>query len=87
MQSSLSSCLLSKMHVKLLAFDLQTLVQTAASLPMFADDGVDLSRGEVPGTVTFYESKPDRFLKFAVDDGTSRVPCILWFNHISSPVL
>ncbi|KAI4371360.1 hypothetical protein MLD38_019605 [Melastoma candidum] len=86
MQSSSSSSPLSKTHVKLLAFDLQSLVQTATSPPMFARDCVPLSWVEVLGTVTFYDNKPDRFLKFAVDDGTGCVPCILWLNHLRSPI-
>lgn len=86
MQSSSSSSVLSKTHAKLLAFDLQSLVHTPGTLPTFARDGVPFSRAEVLGTVTFLEHKPDRFLKFAIDDGTGCIPCVLWLNHLSSPL-
>ncbi|KAF5738853.1 CST complex subunit STN1 [Tripterygium wilfordii] len=75
-------------HVKLLAFDLLSLTQTpsfSSSDPIsFSRRGVALSRAEVLGVVTSLEHKPDRFLKFTIDDGTGCVPCILWLNQLHS---
>ncbi|KAK3415836.1 hypothetical protein EUGRSUZ_H01429 [Eucalyptus grandis] len=76
---------LSLVHVKLLAFDLLSLAQSPPDTPTFSRDGVSLSRAEVLGVVVYREHKPGRFLKFAVDDGTGCVPCILWLNHTTSP--
>ncbi|XP_010070174.2 CST complex subunit STN1 [Eucalyptus grandis] len=76
---------LSLVHVKLLAFDLLSLAQSPPDTPTFSRDGISLSRAEVLGVVVYREHKPGRFLKFAVDDGTGCVPCILWLNHATSP--
>jgi len=76
---------LSLVHVKLLAFDLLSLAQSPPNIPTFSRDGVSLSRAEVLGVVVYREHKPGRFLKFAVDDGTGCVPCVLWLNHATSP--
>ncbi|THG06305.1 hypothetical protein TEA_010061 [Camellia sinensis var. sinensis] len=43
------------------------------------------SRAETLGVVTTRELKPNRFLKFTIDDGTGCIPCILWLNHLTSP--
>ncbi|XP_030462255.2 CST complex subunit STN1 [Syzygium oleosum] len=76
---------LSLVHVKLLAFDLLSLAQSPTNPPTFSRDGASLSRAEALGVVVSREHKPDRFLKFAVDDGTGCVPCVLWLNHATSP--
>ncbi|KAF7848256.1 hypothetical protein BT93_L2158 [Corymbia citriodora subsp. variegata] len=76
---------LSLVHVKLLAFDLLSLAQAPTDPQAFSRDGFSLSRAEVLGIVVSRELKPGRFLKFAVDDGTGCVPCILWLNHATSP--
>ncbi|KAK7273993.1 hypothetical protein RIF29_15062 [Crotalaria pallida] len=72
-------------HVKLLAFDLLSLTQTSPD--SFSRRGIPLSRAELLGTVTLRDLNPNRFLRFAIDDGTACVPCILWLNHLTSPYL
>ena len=76
-------------HVKLLAFDLLSLTQTAShssSDPIsFSRRGALLSRAETVGTVTSRDLKPNKFLKFTIDDGTGCVVCVLWLNHLVSP--
>lgn len=77
-------------HVKLLAFDLLSLTQTpspsSSSDPIsFSRKGTLLSRAETVGIVTSRDFKPNKFLKFTVDDGTGCVNCILWLNHLTSP--
>ncbi|KAK7336817.1 hypothetical protein VNO77_17365 [Canavalia gladiata] len=79
---------LQNTHVKLLAFDLLSLTQSqSSSSPLFYRKAIALSRVETLGTVTLRDLKPNRFLRFAVDDGTGCIPCILWLNHLSSPSL
>lgn len=69
-------------HVKLLAVDLLSLTQTSSSSSSsFSLRGILLSRAESVGTVTSRELKPERFLRFTLDDGTGCVHCILWLNH------
>ncbi|VVA13917.1 PREDICTED: TP53-regulating kinase [Prunus dulcis] len=77
-------------HVKLLAFDLLTLTQTSSSSSSsdpvsFSRNGALLSRAETVGTVTSRDLKPNKFLRFTIDDGTGCVNCILWLNQLSSP--
>ncbi|XP_030529626.2 CST complex subunit STN1 [Rhodamnia argentea] len=73
-------------HVKLLAFDLLSLAQSPTNPPTFSlDHRFSISRAEALGVVVSREHKPGRFLKFAVDDGTGCVPCVLWLNHATSP--
>lgn len=76
-------------HVKLLAFDLLSLLQTPSffsSDPIcFSRLGKSLSRAEILGLVTSREHKPNKFLKFTIDDGTGCVSCILWLNQLASP--
>ncbi|KAK7318476.1 hypothetical protein RJT34_03178 [Clitoria ternatea] len=76
-------------HVKLLAFDLLSLKQSNSSSDptFFYRRGIPLSRVETLGTVTLVDHKPNKFLRFAIDDATGCVPCILWLNHHSSPFL
>lgn len=80
---------LSNTHVKLLAMDLLTLSQApshSSSDPIsFSRHGKSLSRAEILGTVVSRDFKPDKFLKFIIDDGTACVGCILWLNHRTSP--
>ncbi|KAK7350993.1 hypothetical protein VNO77_10105 [Canavalia gladiata] len=79
---------LQNTHVKLLAFDLLSLTQSQSpSSPLFYRRAITLSRVETLGTVTLRDLKPNRFLRFAIDDGTGCIPCILWLNHLSSPSL
>ncbi|KAK7278893.1 hypothetical protein RJT34_23932 [Clitoria ternatea] len=49
--------------------------------------GIPLSHVETLGTVALVDHKPNKFLRFAIDDATGCVPCILWLNHHSSPFL
>ncbi|KAM1150616.1 hypothetical protein COP1_031210 [Malus domestica] len=75
-------------HVKLLAFDLNSLTQTSSSSSdpiSFSRNGALLSRAETVGTVTSRDLKPNKFLRFTIDDGTGCVSCILWLNQLSSP--
>ncbi|KAK9945262.1 hypothetical protein M0R45_010786 [Rubus argutus] len=37
------------------------------------------------GTVTSRDLKPNKFLRFTVDDGTGCISCILWLNQLTSP--
>ncbi|XP_057440551.1 CST complex subunit STN1-like [Lotus japonicus] len=81
---------LQNSHVKLLAFDLLSLTPNPYSLDpslTFNRRGIPLTRAETVGTVTLRDHKPNRFLRFAIDDGTGCIPCILWLNHVSSPHL
>ncbi|KAM0968238.1 hypothetical protein ACFX2A_016916 [Malus domestica] len=74
-------------HVKLLAFDLNSLTQTSFSSGSisFSCNGALLSRAEAVGTVTSRDLKPNKFLRFTIDDGTGCISCILWLNQHSSP--
>ncbi|KAI8574525.1 hypothetical protein RHMOL_Rhmol01G0361500 [Rhododendron molle] len=74
-------------HVKLLAIDFLSLTPTPSGLLTFTLSStlLLLTRAETLGVVTTRELKPDRFLKFSVDDGTGINPCILWLNHLTSP--
>ncbi|XP_027361743.1 CST complex subunit STN1 [Abrus precatorius] len=71
-------------HVKLLGFDLVSLTQNGTS---FQRRGIALSLVETLGTVTLRDMKPNKFLRFGIDDGTAFIPCILWLNHHSSSFL
>ncbi|CAM8896064.1 unnamed protein product [Rhodiola kirilowii] len=75
-------------HVKLLAFDLNTLTQKRSfshSDPIrFLRKGVQVFRAETLGTVVSRELKYGKFLKFTIDDGTGCFPCILWLNQLTS---
>ncbi|KAK3193740.1 hypothetical protein Dsin_025050 [Dipteronia sinensis] len=72
-------------HVKLLAFDLLSLNPTSDPTTFSRSSTLLLSRAEILGTVTLRDYKPNKFLKFTVDDGTGLVPCVLWLNHLTSP--
>ncbi|KAH1051747.1 hypothetical protein AAZX31_08G174100 [Glycine max] len=76
-------------HVKLLAFDLLSLTQSpfpsSDATTSFFRRGIPISRVETVGTITLRDLKHDRFLRFAVDDGTACVPCVLWLNDANSP--
>ncbi|KAH7864175.1 hypothetical protein Vadar_026610 [Vaccinium darrowii] len=74
-------------HVKLLAFDFLSLTPAPSDPFAFTrpSGNLLLTRAETLGVVTTRELKPDRFLKFSVDDGTGCIPCILWLNHLTSP--
>ena len=73
-------------HVKLLAFDLLSLTQIPSDPISFSRHGtLRLSRAEILGVVTFRHFKPEKLLKFVVDDGTGCVDCVLWLNHLTSP--
>lgn len=81
-------------HVKLLAFDLLSLTQTrlasnssSETMLAFSRKGLPLSRAEIVGIVTSRDHKPDKFLRFSIDDGTGCVPCILWLNQLTSSYL
>lgn len=72
-------------HVKLLGFDLNSLNQNSSSDSVsFSRKGYAVSCTEIVGVVVFRDLKPNRFLKFSVDDGTACVGCILWLNHLTS---
>ncbi|XP_049409189.1 CST complex subunit STN1 [Solanum stenotomum] len=71
-------------HVKLLAFDFLTLKPIPHESTIFFRKGRRLSRAETVGMVVSRDFKPNRFIKFDIDDGTGCIPCILWLNHESS---
>lgn len=81
--------LLCHTHVKLLGFDLNALTQSSSSSSSaavsFSRRGYVVSFAEIVGVVVLRDLKPNRFLKFSVDDGTACVACILWLNHLTSP--
>ncbi|KAK7407708.1 hypothetical protein VNO78_09733 [Psophocarpus tetragonolobus] len=77
---------LQNTHVKLLAFDLLSLTQSPSDpTTSFSRRGIPVSLVETVGTVTLRDLKHGRFLRFAVDDGTDCVPCLLWLNDADSP--
>ncbi|GAB4841633.1 hypothetical protein Ancab_022347 [Ancistrocladus abbreviatus] len=85
-----SQCL-QNTHVKLLAFDILSLTQTR-SLPSSSSDsitfsrkGIQISRVEALGVVVSRELKPDKFLRFSIDDATGCIQCVLWLNQLNSP--
>ncbi|KAK7809492.1 cst complex subunit stn1 [Quercus suber] len=77
-------------QLKLLAFDLLSLTQTPSHSPSdpisFSRKGIFFFfRVETIGTITSRELKPNKFLKFTIDDGTNCIFCVLWLNHLVSP--
>ncbi|KAM3323506.1 CST complex subunit STN1 [Capsicum chacoense] len=76
---------LVNIHVKLLAFDFLTLKPIPLDPTSFSRKGKRLSRAETVGIVVTRDFKPNRFLKFDIDDGTGCIPCILWLNQENSP--
>ncbi|XP_057964411.1 CST complex subunit STN1 [Malania oleifera] len=85
---------LYNIHVKLLAFDLLSLTphpspssstSSSSDPTSFSRKGRAISRVEAVGTVASRELKPDKFLKFTIDDGTGCIPCVLWLNQLKSP--
>ncbi|XP_022967373.1 CST complex subunit STN1 [Cucurbita maxima] len=76
-------------HIKLLGFDLNSLTQSSSSSSSdavsFSRRGFAVSCAEIVGVVVSRDLKPNRFLRFSVDDGTGCVSCILWLNHLTSP--
>ncbi|KAI3678894.1 hypothetical protein L6452_38198 [Arctium lappa] len=72
--------------VKLLAFDLLSLTSSSSNPNAVCRRGTLLpSRVETLGVVTSRDHKPDRFLRFTLDDGTGCIPCVLWLNQLTSP--
>ncbi|KAL5792881.1 hypothetical protein ACOSP7_001475 [Xanthoceras sorbifolium] len=71
-------------HVKLLGFDLLSLNPTSDPTTFSRSGTLLLSRAEILGAITSRDFKPNKFLKFTIDDGTACVPCLLWLNHLSS---
>ncbi|CAA0828084.1 CST complex subunit STN1 [Striga hermonthica] len=72
-------------HVKLLASDFLALTPKPTDpSPSFSINGKTLSRAETVGYVVTRELKPGKFLRFAVDDGTGCIPCVLWLNQLTS---
>jgi RPA family protein len=80
---------LQNTHVKLLAFDLLSLAQTPSFSTYdpinFTRKNTTISRTEILGVITSRELKPNKFLKFTIDDGTGCVTCVLWLNQLTSP--
>ncbi|MFS8012069.1 putative replication factor A protein [Helianthus anomalus] len=73
-------------HVKLLAFDILSLIPSSSHPNTVIRKGTHiLSRAETLDIVTFWEHKSDRFLKFTIDDGTECIPCVIWLNQLTSP--
>ncbi|XP_074283917.1 CST complex subunit STN1 [Silene latifolia] len=81
---------LLNINVKLLAFDITSLTHRT-SIPSSSDQttfyrkGIRISRVEVAGVVVTKVLKPDKFIRFTIDDGTGCIQCILWLNHLTSP--
>ncbi|XP_022743634.1 CST complex subunit STN1 [Durio zibethinus] len=76
---------LQSIHVKLLGFDLLSLTPSITNSSTFYLKGNPISRAEILGVITSRDQKPNKFLKFTIDDGTASVTCILWLNQLSSP--
>ncbi|PWA76941.1 nucleic acid-binding, OB-fold-like protein [Artemisia annua] len=78
---------LSHTHVKLLAFDFLSLAPSPSHPPTILKPTTKtpITRIETLGIVTLRDHKPDKFLKFYIDDGTGCIPCVLWLNHLTSP--
>ncbi|GJT49942.1 CST complex subunit STN1 [Tanacetum coccineum] len=78
---------LSDTHVKLLAFDLLSLKPSSLNPTTILKPTTKtpITRIETVGIVTLCDLKPDKFLKFCIDDGTGCIPCVLWLNHLTSP--
>ncbi|XP_019056613.1 PREDICTED: CST complex subunit STN1 [Tarenaya hassleriana] len=74
---------LEKTHVRLLARDLLRLSPSPSDPTSFSLGSASVSRAETVGTVVSCDLTP-KFLKFAVDDGTGCVTCMLWLNHLTS---
>ncbi|KAK2399655.1 CST complex subunit STN1 [Trifolium repens] len=74
-------------HVKLLAFDFLTLTPPSSPDYPFTRKSIPITRAETLGTIVLRDYKPAKFLRFAIDDGTGCIPCILWLNHMTSPHL
>ncbi|KAK6244980.1 hypothetical protein QUC31_011389 [Theobroma cacao] len=72
-------------HVKLLGFDLLSLTPSPNNSFTFYLKGNPISRAEIVGVITSRDQKPNKFLKFTLDDGTANVTCVLWLNHLTSP--
>ncbi|KAL2935630.1 CST complex subunit STN1 [Bienertia sinuspersici] len=76
-------------HVKLLAFDFNSLThfQSPSSSHdpnLFYRKGIPISRVQVFGVVVTRDLKPEKFLRFSIDDGTGCIQCILWLNQLTS---
>lgn len=72
-------------HVKLLAFDFLKLTLHPMDPSSSSRKGARLSRAETLGFVVTRDLKPNKFLRFTIDDGTGCIPCILWLNQLNSP--
>ncbi|KAG5582606.1 hypothetical protein H5410_053233 [Solanum commersonii] len=60
-------------HVKLLAFDFLTLKQIPHEPAIFSCKGRRLLHAETMGIIVNRYFKPNRFIKFDIDDGTSYI--------------
>ncbi|XWS67152.1 hypothetical protein CRYUN_Cryun05aG0262700 [Craigia yunnanensis] len=76
---------LLNIHVKLLGFDLLSLTPSSINSSTFCLNGNPISRTEILGVITSRDHKPNKFLKFTLDDGTASITCILWLNHLNNP--
>ncbi|KAG4191207.1 hypothetical protein ERO13_A07G077800v2 [Gossypium hirsutum] len=72
-------------HVKLLGFSLHSITPWPNNPSIFYLNGKRISRVEILGVVTSRDYKPNKFLRFTLDDGTHSITCILWLNHLTSP--
>ncbi|WMV26258.1 hypothetical protein MTR67_019643 [Solanum verrucosum] len=68
-------------RIKFLAFDFLTLKLIPHESTIFSHKGRHLSRVETMGIAVSKDFKPNRFIKFDIDDGTGCIPCILWINQ------
>ncbi|KAM7254300.1 hypothetical protein ACFE04_031982 [Oxalis oulophora] len=79
---------LNNTHIKLLCSDLNTLTQTRSNVgpttTFLHHNNLIVSHVEILGVVTFVDHKPDKFIRFSIDDGTDIVLCILWLNQLTS---
>nr|XP_043637499.1 CST complex subunit STN1 [Erigeron canadensis] len=72
-------------HRKLLTFALLSLTPSNPNTLYLKNTQMIISHVETLGIVTSREHKPERFLRFTIDDGTGSIPCVLWLNQLTSP--
>ncbi|WMV44717.1 hypothetical protein MTR67_038102 [Solanum verrucosum] len=64
-------------HIKFLAIDFLTLKPISHKSTIFSRKGRHLSCTKTMGIVVSRFFKPNRFIKFDIDDSISCIPCIL----------
>ncbi|KAK4723013.1 hypothetical protein R3W88_013246 [Solanum pinnatisectum] len=71
-------------HIKFLAFDFLTLKPIPHESTIFSRKRRHISRAWTMGIVVNRDFKPNRYIKFDIDDGNDCIPSILWINQKTS---